>query len=189
MRDHWPAGLVPSRACCCACLDRLLIPSAHAAAAGSSSWRTCPRPCASTSVCLPRLLDLAVQAGTFNHLIARHPALPRSYYVPDPSRGEAAGVVKGSEDRDISGKLELLKGGPIVGCKDAFLRGPRPRFVTGQGLWPAAHRPAQHCIQAGEALSSPCPSSAAPCPVPRLPLLCGPLPSPALVPPMRRCRR
>lgn len=137
------------------------------------------------SVCLPRFLDLAGQAGTFNHLIAPHLALPCSYYVPDPSRGEAAGVVKGSEDRDISGKLELLKGGPIIGCNEDFLRGPRPRFVTGQGLLPAAHRPAQHCIQAGEALSSPCPSSAAPCPVPHLSLLCRPLPSPTLVPPMR----
>ncbi|GAB4819215.1 hypothetical protein N2152v2_006261 [Parachlorella kessleri] len=32
------------------------------------------------------------------------------YYVPDPSKGEAAGVVKGSGDRRIEGKLELLKG-------------------------------------------------------------------------------
>jgi len=32
------------------------------------------------------------------------------YYVPDPSHGEAAGVVKDSEDKEIAGKLELLKG-------------------------------------------------------------------------------
>lgn len=32
------------------------------------------------------------------------------YYVPDPSHGEAAGVVKDTHDREISGKLELLKG-------------------------------------------------------------------------------
>lgn len=32
------------------------------------------------------------------------------YYVPDPSGGSSAGVVKGSEDKDIEGKLQLLKG-------------------------------------------------------------------------------
>lgn len=32
------------------------------------------------------------------------------YYVPDPSKGEAEGVVKGEADREIAGKLELLKG-------------------------------------------------------------------------------
>ncbi|KAL4434347.1 hypothetical protein ABPG75_000788 [Micractinium tetrahymenae] len=32
------------------------------------------------------------------------------YYVPDPSHGEAAGVVKDAGDKDIAGKLELLKG-------------------------------------------------------------------------------
>lgn len=29
----------------------------------------------------------------------------------DPSKGESPGVVKGSEDREIAGKLELLKAG------------------------------------------------------------------------------
>eukprot|EP00887_Chlorella_sp_A99_P006644 scaffold3.g6644.t1 len=32
------------------------------------------------------------------------------YYVPDPSSGTAPGVVKGSADKEIEGKLELLKG-------------------------------------------------------------------------------
>ena len=40
------------------------------------------------------------------------PSYPiRSYYVPDPSKGAAPGVVKDSGDRDIEGKLELLKAG------------------------------------------------------------------------------
>lgn len=36
--------------------------------------------------------------------------LYRRYYVTDPSHGEAAGVVRDSGDREIAGKLELLKG-------------------------------------------------------------------------------
>lgn len=32
------------------------------------------------------------------------------YYVPDPSGGSSPGVVKGSGDKDIEGKLQLLKG-------------------------------------------------------------------------------
>jgi ABC-type multidrug transport system ATPase subunit len=32
------------------------------------------------------------------------------YYVPDPSGGSSPGVVKGSRDKDIEGKLQLLKG-------------------------------------------------------------------------------
>jgi hypothetical protein len=40
-------------------------------------------------------------------------ALPLArYYVKDPSKGEAPGVVKGGEDQEIAGKLELLKGEP-----------------------------------------------------------------------------
>jgi hypothetical protein len=33
------------------------------------------------------------------------------YFVADPSHGEAAGVVRNSDDKEIAGRLELLKGG------------------------------------------------------------------------------
>lgn len=36
------------------------------------------------------------------------------YYVDDPSGGVAPGVVKDSDDREIAGKLELLK---VGGCR------------------------------------------------------------------------
>ena len=46
------------------------------------------------------------------------------YYVPDPSKGEAPGVVKDSGDQEVEGKLELLKV-----C--AVLQGPRQRCGGG----------------------------------------------------------
>lgn len=42
------------------------------------------------------------------------PSPSASYYVPDPSKGAAPGVVKDSSDPEIEGKLELLKVG--MGC-------------------------------------------------------------------------
>ena len=41
-----------------------------------------------------------------------HPVLHR-YYVDDPSHGTAGGVVRDSSDREIAGKLELLKVGDL----------------------------------------------------------------------------
>lgn len=49
-----------------------------------------------------------------------HGSLPSSsprpsYFVPDPSKGAAPGVVKDSSDPEIEGKLELLKVGRLGG--------------------------------------------------------------------------
>lgn len=67
------------------------------------------------------------------------------YYVADPSQGKAPGVVKGSADEEIEGKLELLKVGQHswVGGQTAALPGRELRSL--RAAWHAAGQAAHPC--------------------------------------------
>ena len=65
---------------------------------------------------LPHLLETLAVCSVCRPLASTPLTLPPSpapvsYYVPDPSKGAAPGVVKDSSDPEIEGKLELLKVG------------------------------------------------------------------------------
>lgn len=71
-------------------------------------------PACNCSCCSCRcvLWSCAAPCSSSCFLPSLSPSPSPSYYVPDPSKGAAPGVVKDSSDPAIEGKLELLK----VGC-------------------------------------------------------------------------
>ena len=79
-----------------------------------AAWSTavCVRVCLLVHVCPIWLSDLLSCLAAWMVL----PGLYCRYFVNDPSGGTAPGVVKDSEDKEIAGKLELLKVGALLHC-------------------------------------------------------------------------